>query len=250
MLKKFRKASAQPEEPAAPVPPPAEAAELPAGPAGGSWLPASEIQPDRSLPGLGGWLSRPRLLAFGALLLLLALGWLLFMGPGRPALEGALARLAENAPPPAAPTAEPTTAAPPTFTVTPPKPTATRRPPTAMPTPTVLAIEATAGLSETAALEPSPTPDLSGCVDATTITLANVGQTLCVRGVVLRTQPLAAGFIVVFSDEEAAFYWITYDVVWAQNKNGQCLQTTGEILQLANTPVLVFNYSNLPEPCP
>jgi hypothetical protein len=234
----------EPDEPA-----PAQRAGAPTA----AWLPASETQPDRAGLGLAGLFSRQRLFAFGVLLLLLALGWLLFVGPGRPALEEALVRLAESAPPTATATAttEPTmspTSPSPTSTAIVARPTATRRLPTV--TPTVMVVEVTAGPSETATLEPSPTLDLSGCVEATSITLANVGQTLCVRGIVLSTQPLAAGFIIVFSDEEAAFYWLTYDVVWTQDKDGQCLQTTGEILQLGNAPVLVFNYGNLPQPCP
>ncbi len=216
------------------------------------WLFTSQAKLAASHPTLANWFSRQRLIGIGALILLLALVWLVFFGPGRPALESALARLADAAPTatftPKPTTPEPAAVVSITPTATSPRLTATRRPVT--PTPTSAPIGAAGGPTETSTIAPSPTIDSSGCVEATTITSANVGQTLCVRGEVLYIQPLTTGFIVVFSDAQSAFYWITYDVVWTQDKTGQCLQTTGEILQLRDTPVLVFNYGNMPQPCP
>jgi hypothetical protein len=38
--------------------------------------------------------------------------------------------------------------------------------------------------------------------------------------------------------------------VWSQAELDTCYQTTGKIDQIANSPVLIFGYSNLPEICP
>lgn len=220
---------------------------------GDNWLVTSQARPRQVPARLANWFSRQHLIGIGAFIVLAAIVWLMFIGPGRPALEGALARLADAAPTatytPQPTTPEPAAAVTKTPTATVPRPTATRRPVTPTPIST-LAAAATGGPSETSTFVPSPTFDSSGCVDATTITSANVGQTLCVRGIVLYIQPQTTGFIVVFSDAQSAFYWITYDVVWTQDKTGQCLQTTGEIRQLGDRPVLVFNYGNMPQLCP
>jgi hypothetical protein len=122
MLKKFRKTASQLANEAAraqngqadviefpPEPTPAALADEP-GTFDIVGLPASQMRPDRPRLGLAAWFSRQRLIAFGVAILLLMLCWLLFVGPGRPALEGVLARLVAGAPPAATPTAEPITA--------------------------------------------------------------------------------------------------------------------------------------------
>jgi hypothetical protein len=42
---------------------------------------------------------------------------------------------------------------------------------------------------------------------------------------------------------------VSYDLVWKPAKEGLCVETTGEVMQIANTPVLVFGYQNLPQIC-
>src|SRR4030042_1650427 len=90
----------------------------------------------------------------------------------------------------------------------------------------------------------------SGCRDALTITVADVGQTLCVQGTIIETVTKPTYFMVIFNTEKGSFYWVTYDLVWSQSKLDTCYQTNGTINQIGISPMLVFSYSNLPEPCP
>jgi hypothetical protein len=80
--------------------------------------------------------------------------------------------------------------------------------------------------------------------------LADVGQTLCVQGTVIKTKANPTDFMVVFSNEKGAFYWVTYDLIWSQGELDTCYRIKGTIGKIANSPVLVFGYSNLPELCP
>jgi hypothetical protein len=116
--------------------------------------------------------------------------------------------------------------------------------------------------TQAAIIFPSPTPipatmtpevtatSLSACRDALTITLADVGKTLCVQGTVIETISNPGNFMVIFSTEKGSFYLVTYDLVWSQGELDTCYQVTGTIDQIANSPIMLFSYSNLPEVCP
>jgi hypothetical protein len=182
----------------------------------------------------------------GVLLIALIIGliWYFVSGPGSPILQGKLASLV---------TREVT----PTQTVTPTRiPSATITPlptytpittPTLRPTKTPVIGMATS----TKAIEETPTPTTgSGCRDALTITLADVGKALCVKGVVIRTVERPAVFTIAFSNEPGAFYWATYDLVWSKGELDTCYQIQGTISQIGISPLIVFGYSNLPEECP
>jgi hypothetical protein len=67
---------------------------------------------------------------------------------------------------------------------------------------------------------------------------------------VIETIANPTNFMVIFNTEKGSFYWVTYDLVWSQAELDTCYQTTGTIDKIANSPILVFGYSNLPEPCP
>ncbi|MBN2146443.1 MAG: hypothetical protein JW726_03600 [Anaerolineales bacterium] len=180
----------------------------------------------------------------------LVLGWLLAAGPGRPVLEQALVLLARGeatSTPTITPTQRPTLTPLSPQTETPlPTATPTRRPPpTATPPPPT---------EETEVVEEASATPEAGCREATAVGEADVGQTLCVQGVVLRTTPSGGGTLVVFSDDIETMVWLTYDVpaeaVEELAVKGRCLQTTGEIQLLGTNIVLIFDYSNLPEECP
>jgi hypothetical protein len=168
----------------------------------------------------------------------------LLVGAGRNMLERSLSSLKSTAPtstiqnmPKAA-----------SITETPEKPTNTpTRIPTSRPTNTQI-IELIASQTQIPATV-TPTAD-SSCRDALTITLADIGQTLCVQGTIIETVDRPTNFMVIFSTEKGSFYWVTYDLVWSQAELDTCYRTTGTIDQIANSPVLVFGYSNLPELCP
>jgi len=115
--------------------------------------------------------------------------------------------------------------------------------------PTVIQAITSPTITQTTTPTSTVTPS-SECRNSLDITLADVGQTLCVQGIVIETITNPTNFLVIFSTEKGAFYWVTYDLVWSKAELDTCYQTKGTISQIANSPVLVFGYSNLPEPCP
>jgi hypothetical protein len=95
----------------------------------------------------------------------------------------------------------------------------------------------------------TPTPE-SACRDALTITLADVGQTMCVKGTIIETVSNPGNFLVIFDTSRGSFYWVTYDFVWSKAVLNTCYQTIGKIDQIGISPMMVFGYNNKPEPCP
>ncbi len=185
-------------------------------------------------------------LIFGILLTLfiLVLTWFMLSGPGRPILERDLA-LIVNAKATATQTPEPSPVA--TSTSLPHSSSTPSPRPTNRPTKT-----ATARPTLSPTIQPSKSTPTSGsaCRDVLTISLADVGQTLCVQGIVIETVERPNAFMVVFSDLPGSFYWVSYDMVWSQAELNTCYKTIGTIEQLANSPILKFGYSNIPEICP
>lgn len=164
-------------------------------------------------------------------------------GSGRSMLERNLAllvHLSATTTPTSQPTSPPKTSTP--------EPTDTPRPsPTIQPTLTSTPKpRATVTLQSAEATATS----ISECRDVLSITLADVGKTLCVRGTIIRTVESPNAFMVVFSDQPGAFYWASYDMVWKQAEIGTCYEITGTIEQIGNNPILLFNYHNIPEVCP
>ena len=172
--------------------------------------------------------------------------WFIFLiiGPGRSMLESGLERLKSNVPTPTQQTMSTLLSA--TFTPFVPSSTPTQIP-TIRPTKTIVVEIVTS---------PTPIPTMttptseSACRDVLTITIADVGQTLCVKGTIIETVTYPTYFMVIFSPAKGSFYWVTYDLVWSQAELNQCYQTTGTIDQIGISPVLVFGYNTLPELCP
>jgi hypothetical protein len=204
-------------------------------------VPASDIQPAKE-----SILSHDTLkILLGIILGLVILGLILFtlVGPGRPILESSLSLLAQKA---VTPTLTPSaTLIPPTKT--PLLPTKTPSPsPTIQATKTPVVNNSATPRRSTSTASPT-TPE---CRDALSITLDDVGKTLCVRGVVLETITNPTDFMVIFSYERGAFYWVSYDVVWSNAEKNTCYQVHGTIDRIGNSPMLVFDYQSLPEACP
>jgi hypothetical protein len=177
-------------------------------------------------------------------LFIIALAWFLIAGPGRPMLENGLAALVQRE-------STPTTqvlASPNPPTSTPVKPTETPLPsptlrPSSTPTP--------GNMASPTPSEPTATPtESSMCREALSITVADVGQTMCVRGIIIETVDRPNAFMVIFNTQPGSFYWVSYDMVWSQAKLDTCYQVVGKIEQLASSPILIFNYDNIPEVCP
>jgi len=212
-----------------------------------------------AVPATKSFLERINLKLVGGIILALAILILIVFvltGPGRAGLERNLAGLIDLED---TSTPVPTPSPFPTKTKTP-QPTRTSSPsptlkPTStkaiviLPTSTHRAITKTPSHTQTATHTTSPTPT-PRCRDARTINLADVGQTLCVQGVVIETITNPTDFLVIFSNEKGAFYWVTYDLIWTHGEVDACYEIEGKIQRLANSPVLVFDYSNLPKECP
>jgi hypothetical protein len=183
-------------------------------------------------------------LLFGILLTLfiIVLAWFMLGGPGRPILEHNLAVLVqENATSTQqiAPTAMPPTATPAPSSTPVPSPTFH---PTHTPT-------AKAAASPTTRF-PTPSPTaISACRDVLSITLTDVGQTICVQGIIIQTIDRPNAFMVIFSEKTGSLYWVSYDMVWSKAELDTCYQTTGTIKQLGSRPILLFGYNNIPEKC-
>jgi hypothetical protein len=183
-------------------------------------------------------------LIFGILLSLfiIVLVWFMLGGPGRPILEHNLALLVHvnvTSTQHIVPSPVPATGTP--------LPSSTPMPsPTIHPThtPTVRAV-ASPTIRPTII---TPT-SVSVCRDVVTITLADVGEMLCVQGIVIQTIARPNAFLVIFSDLPGSFYWVSYDMVWSKAELDTCYQTTGTIKQIGNRPILLFGYSNIPEIC-
>jgi hypothetical protein len=183
---------------------------------------------------------------FGILLTLFIIIFVWFMlgGPGRPILENGLALLIHT-------DATPTQAVVSSVVI----PTATRPQPSNTPVPTPTLHPTSTPTSRLVAtrstVPPTVTPTaVPACRDALTITLADMGQTLCVQGTIIKTVEQPNAFMVIFSKKPGSFYWVTYDLVWSKAELDTCYQTKGKIEQLGNSAILIFDYSNLPELCP
>ncbi len=206
-------------------------------------VPSSHAQPAKERV-----ITRDRLKSIvGILLGLVILGLFLFtlIGPGRPVFEHNLAILAHKD---ITPTQTPTsTKVIPTST--PPIPTKTPLPSPSI-TSTRTPVVAVAVKSTKVPATPTQTATPAGCLDVASITLADVGKTLCVKGTLLEAVTYPTNFMMIFNHQPGSFYWVSYDLVWSKAKAKNCYQVTGIIDRVGNSPVLVFNYDNLPEACP
>jgi len=208
-------------------------------------LPASNISPDMRKFRTTR-ISPRKLGAVLGFIILIGMGWLFYAGPGRPVLEQVLSVIARQPQTvvPATPTIFTATevAAVPTNTV--------RAMNTPTRTPLPLLSSTVAVILDTPTSEPLPsTTQASGCLDVLTITLADVGKTLCVRGVIENFEARPSGFLIAFSNQKGSMFWISYDLVWEPAKKGLCVEVTGEVMQIASSPIIVFGYQNLPEIC-
>jgi len=209
-------------------------------------LPASE-----ALPASKGIFQRINIKLVGGIfiiLLLLGLIWFFLSGPGRAMLETKLAGLVKVEETPTlqvylTPALEISQPAVPSDTPF--------KSPTVGPTNTQAAML----FPSLTPIPPTMTPGLtampsSACRDALTITLGDVEKTLCVQGTVIETVTKPTYFMVIFSTDQESLILVTYDLVWTQGEVDTCYQVTGTIDQIANRPVMLFSYRNLPEVCP
>ncbi len=177
-------------------------------------------------------------------LFIIIFAWFMFGGPGRPIIEHSLVLLIHDD----ATSTQSIALAVATLTATPTKASETPFPsPTISPTRTATVRIVATATKLPATSTPTSTP---ACRDVLTISLADVGQTLCVQGTVIETVDKPNGFMVIFNTAPGSFYWVSYDMIWSQAELDTCYQTIGLIEQLGTNPILLFDYSNIPELCP
>jgi hypothetical protein len=217
-------------------------------------LPASE-----ALPASKNIFQRINYMLIGGIfIVIIIIGILTYLlaGSGRSILEKSLAGLVSGEGTPTqkiSPTQLLTTDKPPEASKTPlvsptSRPTKTQAmviiaSPTLIPTTLVPNVTITPDQSE------STTSALS-CRDALSITMAEVGQTLCVEGIIKETVANPTYFMVIFNTARGSFYWVTYDLIWSKGEVNKCYRVNGTIDHIGSSPVLLFSYNNLPEECP
>lgn len=204
-------------------------------------MPASEITTDE--PGYRSFVNRLDFRYVGiifVIMIVIGLSLVCFIGPGRPFLENSLLSLRDRY-------EQPTSTVRPTQIVQ--GSDATRVVPTQRSTPTITPTLGPPTLTATLPQTPTSTEE-DPCKNAVDVSLDDVGSTLCVRGIITGMEEREVGYLIYFSDQRGVFYLVTYDLVWDEAEPGDCIQITGEIQLLGNTPVLVFGWNNLPEICP
>lgn len=206
-------------------------------------LPSSEIAPDLAKFRWSA-LSPLKIGAIIGLIILLGLSWIFSAGPGRPILEDALAGMLRVTEPTITPTAPVVFETEVVFLPT--KTVRATNTPTITPRPIPTATETV--VVDTPTSEPTP-KSVTDCVDVLAVTIEDVGKTMCVRGVILNFEERPSGFLMAFSNKENSMYWVSYDLVWKPAEEGLCVEVTGEVMQIADTPIIIFGYNNLPVIC-
>jgi hypothetical protein len=96
-------------------------------------------------------------------------------------------------------------------------------------------------------LTPVPTP---ACLDALSVTAAQVGEVRCVQGTVLLAYTDSGVTYIRFSKERSDFYLLAYSWVWEEAKAGACIQVSGEIQTLGPAQVIVIDAKSEKRLCP
>jgi hypothetical protein len=213
--------------------PPVELTVVPIGGAIGmvsAALPRQRLMAPLSQPAL------TKLVILAGILLLFAGAIFAFFGPLAPQVESFLLAIAS--------TKIPTEPAPISIVIESPEL------PSATPAPTYTTTPRPAATLTAIIIPASPTPEGSACLPVESVTLEQVGETVCITGTVIRSYEKDNIFFIIFAEKPDAFYMLSYDQVWSPAKPGVCVIATGEIKQLVGKPVMVFGYQNELEVCP
>jgi hypothetical protein len=232
-------------------------------------LPASENLMDEQQRGKLAFLTPTKVISTFIAMILLALGWFIFFGPGAPALEKFLDKLAmqkeaaptqaptiTNAPVSDTPTATGLSVSLPTLTASPMGKSTSS--PTVMPTNTLVPTsseppatptETATATPETPTAAPLPTSLIEGCTPASAVTIDDVGKTMCVVGKVLRTKEKNGIFYIYLEQDPKAFFFVSYQRSW-DLKAGECVFATGPITNIVSIPIMEIGYNPPLEFCP
>lgn len=90
---------------------------------------------------------------------------------------------------------------------------------------------------------PTPTHPETNCIKWNQVTLADVGDQLCVYGDARKVYETDQAFYITFGKDDGDFYILSYDWVF-DVKAGDCIQVTDKIEKLGNSPVMVLKSDN------
>ncbi|MGE5225028.1 MAG: hypothetical protein ACM3PY_21545 [Omnitrophica WOR_2 bacterium] len=100
------------------------------------------------------------------------------------------------------------------------------------------------------ATQAAPTPTRTGCTPVDAITLNDVGKTMCVTGDIVRAYQQSGAAYIVFNDQRGTFYMVSYDIDWGVLLPEGCVQGSGEIKRLGNSPIMILNFRDQISACP
>jgi hypothetical protein len=92
-------------------------------------------------------------------------------------------------------------------------------------------------------------PVQGDCVQALSVTLADVGKELCVTGIVEYTTQKGNSFSIYFSKDDGDFRIVVYDRVPKGIEKGVCVKVTGVIKELLSAPVIAPGFKDVIEIC-
>ena len=79
------------------------------------------------------------------------------------------------------------------------------------------------------------------CPDWSTISLSDLGKTMCVQGNVNSAYTSSEGvYYITFNDNRDIFYALIYDFVYKDITRGECIRIYGLIEKLGHSPVIVI----------
>lgn len=87
---------------------------------------------------------------------------------------------------------------------------------------------------------PPPTQKSPNCTIWSAITIADVGKTMCVYGIVRNSwfSENQWSQIFIFSSDSKALYWIKNNYIFEEGIDGHCAMVTGKIEKINDTPVI------------
>jgi hypothetical protein len=90
--------------------------------------------------------------------------------------------------------------------------------------------------------EDQTTAPESECKQWDEITLLDVGEELCVTGIVRHAYTTNEAFFITFSNDPDDFYILSYEWRYPGLTQGACVEATGTIEKLGNSPVIQIKY--------
>ena len=84
-------------------------------------------------------------------------------------------------------------------------------------------------------------PEVADCTPSESVTLDDVGKTMCVTGKVIQTIERTTAFSILVGTRSDSFFFVSYERTYNLNK-GTCIFAEGEIVQLGKNPIMLVGY--------